>query len=90
MHGLRVIAYLLHRLAFVTVVCAALGAVVYTALCAFNFMPWLEIPLSLSGRPIESAGLWVQSSLTGLAVLLVFFLPSNKRILAPLLSAWHA
>ena len=82
MHGLRVIAYLMHRLAFVTVVCAALGAVIYTTLCAFNVMPWLEIPLSLSGRPIENSGLWVQSSLTGLAVLLMFFLPSNTRILA--------
>jgi hypothetical protein len=82
MHGLRVIAYLLHRLAFATVVMAAVFALTYTSLSALGVVPWLEIPLSLAGQPIVNAGIWAQSSLTGLALLLVFFLPSNKRILA--------
>lgn len=82
LQGLRASAFLLHRLAFVTVALAGVFALIYTALCAMGFAPWLDISLGLAGQPLENAGIWFQSSLTGLAVLLLFFLPSNRRILA--------
>ncbi len=81
LHGLRVIGFLLHRLAFVLVVLAALGAVVATALAIAGGLPWLELSLSYGGESVANAGVWVQSSLTGLVVLLAFFLPSTRRIL---------
>ncbi|MCV2891862.1 DNA repair protein [Lentibacter sp. XHP0401] len=81
MHGLRVITYLLHRLAFFLVILGALSALGYTALCAFGLMPWLEMQLSFGGATVENAGVWVQSGLTAFVVMLAFFLPSTKRIL---------
>jgi len=81
LHGLRVMAYLLHRLAFLLICLGALCAVGYTSLSLAGLMPWLDLELSFGGVPLEKAGVWVQSILTGFMVALAFFLPSTKRIL---------
>ena len=80
-HGLRVIGFLFHRLAFALVVLAAIAAVTATVLALFGVLPWLELSLAFGGEPLANAGVWAQSILTGLVVMLAFFLPSTKRIL---------
>lgn len=80
-HMLSLLALLLHRLAFALVVLSAVAAVAYTSLCALGFAPWLELELAVAGEPLENAGVWVQSALTTLAVMLAFYLPSAKRMM---------
>ena len=81
LHGLRVIGFLFHRLAFLLVVLAAVSAVIATTMALFGALPWLELSLAFGGEPLANAGVWAQSILTGLVVTLAFFLPSTKRIL---------
>lgn len=80
--GARLIGYLLHRLAFALIVGLAVASLVYTLLCAFGQAPWLKLSMSLGGTEIENAGIWVQSGFTGVALLLAFYLPSARRIMA--------
>ncbi|MBU2982607.1 DNA repair protein [Lentibacter algarum] len=81
LHALRVISFLFHRLAFALVVLAALAAVTATVLALLGLLPWLELSLAFGGEPLVNAGVWVQSGVTALLLMLAFFVPSTKRIL---------
>lgn len=81
LHGLSLVAQLFHRLAFALVVLCALGAMAYTSLCVLGLAPWLELDMALGGERVDHAGIWVQSALTALAVMLAFYLPSVRRIM---------
>lgn len=58
----------------------ALALAATTALAAFGVMPWIELPLSVNGAPVDAAGMWVQVGLTLLALGLCAYLPTAGRI----------
>lgn len=70
------------RLSFFLIMAAALASVAWTGLCLAGRLPWLELPLSFGGQPVENAGILFQLGLTGLALALAFYLPSHHRIAA--------
>ncbi|MBE9636429.1 DNA repair protein [Salipiger mangrovisoli] len=74
--------YILQRLAFMLVGTIGVALLVWTAAAAAGFAPWLEIDLRLGGQQIENAGLWVQCSLAGLALVLISFLPNALHVMA--------
>ncbi|WP_353475142.1 DNA repair protein [Salipiger sp. H15] len=74
--------YILQRLAFLVVGVIGLALLVWTAAAAAGLAPWLEIDLSLGGQPIENAGLWVQCTFAGIALVLVSFLPNAAHVMA--------
>jgi hypothetical protein len=79
---LKLFTYFLHRLAFGIVVLFTLGMILATVLSVTGYWPWLSVPVSFGAEPIENAGMYIQIALTALALMLVFFLPSNGRIMA--------
>lgn len=80
--GFALAQHLLHRLAFFTFFLLALALFTATILSASGYWPWLDLQMSFGGQEIENAGIYVQVGGTILAVLLCFFLPSNRRIMA--------
>ncbi|UYV39039.1 DNA repair protein [Rhodobacteraceae bacterium D3-12] len=80
--GFELAQHLLHRLAFFTFMLLALSLVVATILSAIGYWPWLDLQINVGGQAVENAGIYVQVGGTILAVLLCFFLPSNRRIMA--------
>jgi hypothetical protein len=62
----------------VGIVVAAL--VVASLLAAFKVIPWPQIALFFGGQAVPQAGMWLQLGLTGLMLLLLFYLPANLRI----------
>ncbi|WP_435259153.1 DNA repair protein [Thioclava sp. FR2] len=52
-----------------------------TVMAALGWMPWPEFYISLSGgTPLENAGMWALLGLTGLSIILAFYLPANARM----------
>jgi len=80
--ALQLAGHLLHRLAVLVFALLALALLVVTALCAIGYWPWLDLNMSVGGQPVVNAGMYVQIGGTALAVLLTFFLPTNRRIMA--------
>ncbi|AWI85557.1 DNA repair protein [Alloyangia pacifica] len=74
--------YILQKLAFIVVATVGVALLIWTAAAAAGLAPWLELDLSLGGQPIENAGLWVQCTLAGLALILVSFLPNAVHVMA--------
>ena len=70
------------RLTFFLICAAALFAVTTTILSAFGILPWLSLQAGLSTGATIDAGLYVQAGLTALILMLVFYLPSNARMMA--------
>lgn len=70
----------LQSLAHGLVVMLALGLIAATLAAAFGLLPWPQIALFFGGQAVAQAGMWVQIGLTGLAALLVLFLPANHRM----------
>lgn len=62
----------------VGIVVAAL--VMASLLAAFKVIPWPQIALFFGGQAVPQAGMWLQLGLTGLMLLLLFYLPANLRI----------
>ena len=79
--ALRSLVFLLHRLTFFSLVCAALAMLGYTLLCALGVLPWLVMPLSFGPTSYAEAGVWLQSGVTALLLMLLFFVPSTGRVL---------
>lgn len=75
------VQFLLQRLAMAIFVTAAIALSVATLSTAFGLWPWIDIPLSIAGQPVEHAGIYAQTGLTILAVGICFFLPTNWRIM---------
>ncbi len=80
--ALQLAQHLFHRLAVLVFVLLAVGLLIATALSATGYWSWLDLQLSMGGQPVENAGVYVQIGGTVLALMLTFFLPSNKRIMA--------
>ncbi len=70
------------RLTFFLICAAALFAVMTTILSAIGILPWLSLQAGLSNGVTIDAGLYVQAGLTALILMLVFYLPSNARMMA--------
>lgn len=71
---------LLQRLAMVVFVIAALALTALTVLAALGHAPWLDFTVHIGGTAYDQAGRVAQIGVTGLAVLLCAYLPSNWRI----------
>lgn len=74
--------YILQRLAFITVGVVGLALLIWTGAALAGLAPWLEIDLSLGGQPVENAGLLVQCTLAGIALVLMSFLPNAAHVMA--------
>lgn len=72
---------LLQRLALVVVIAAALALLGATILATFGQAPWLRFSVAVGETRYDNAGQIFQIGLTGLAVILCVFLPSNARIM---------
>ncbi|MBY6137901.1 DNA repair protein [Leisingera daeponensis] len=70
------------RVAFLAICAAALAALTATLLAALGVWPWLTLQAGIGGEPLPQAGMIAQTGLTALLVMLAFFLPANKRIMA--------
>ncbi len=69
------------RLTLFLICIAALIGVVATSLSALGIWPWLSLDAGINGTPYPQAGMIAQIGLTVLALMLVFYLPANARIL---------
>ncbi len=72
---------IIQKLTLFLIIGAAILLVGLTLAASFGVLPWLEVPISLAGQPVEKAGMFVQIGVTLLLVALMFFLPSNARIM---------
>lgn len=72
----------LHRMALIVFALCALGLFATTVMSALGIWPWLQIEASIGGVAVANAGAIAQITLTVLAVLLCFFLPTHGRIMA--------
>lgn len=73
---------LLQRLAYLSLVAVTLSLLGYALACTLGLAPWLSMDLRFGDHLLPDAGMIVQLSLTLLALLLCFFLPTNARIMA--------
>ncbi|HBQ35990.1 MAG TPA: DNA repair protein, partial [Rhodobacteraceae bacterium] len=67
-----------------TQIIIALLAITMVVLCAgaaLGILPWLEIAASVDGMEVSNAGMIAQIGFTLFAVVMLFFLPSNARIM---------
>ncbi len=70
------------RIAYAAVIVLALGLTGYSLLAALGTLPFPELALSFGGTPVEQAGASALYALTGIALTLCFFLPTNARVMA--------
>ena len=61
---------------------SAVALTLYTLACALGQAEWLVMPLQFGPLVVPQGGIWVQSVLMLLLILLCFYLPTNARILA--------
>lgn len=72
---------IVQKLTLAILVGAALALVGLSLTAAFGLMPWPEMALSFGGDPVVHAGMYAQLGLMALCVALLFFLPTNARIM---------
>ncbi|MAM61168.1 MAG: DNA repair protein [Maritimibacter sp.] len=60
---------------------AGIALVTLTIGGALGLLPWLELYAGAGGAVIPEAGMYVQIAVTALFVLLMLFLPANRRIM---------
>jgi hypothetical protein len=76
-----IIQFLMQRLALVVFAVAALALLGATLGAAFGALPWIQVTARWDGVIVSDAGMYLQIGITGLAVGICFFLPSNRRII---------
>ena len=59
----------------------ALAMVTLSVGAATGLLPWLEIAAQIDGQPIPNAGMIAQIGFTAFCLAMLFFLPSNTRIM---------
>lgn len=79
--GTALVVAILQRLAVLIFAVSALALGAVTVMAAFGLAPWLEFSVTIGDVVHDEAGMYAQIGLTGLALLLCFFLPSNARIM---------
>jgi len=62
------------------IVALAFALVVASIFAALGWMPWPRVDLSFGPVEVPAAGMWLQLGLTGLLLILCFFLPANARM----------
>ncbi len=78
---MRLLGALLHRAAFGLIMLTAIGLTGATLAAASGLLPWLMLNISYGTEPVENAGMIAQITVTILALMLVFYLPANARVL---------
>ena len=73
---------LMQRVACLLFICLGVGLAGYTALAAMGVVPWLAMPLQFGETLVADGGTWLQVGVTLLAFGLIFFLPTNARVMA--------
>ncbi|MDU8911244.1 DNA repair protein [Aestuariicoccus sp. MJ-SS9] len=73
---------ILQQVAIAAVALSALALTGYALACAAGEADWLVLPLQFGDIVVPQAGIAVQLGITGLFVLLCFFLPMNARVMA--------
>ncbi len=68
-------------LALGLIVFLAIGLSALTAASATGYLPWLTLDLRLGNAPLPYAGMALQIGMTALLVGLLFFLPTDRRML---------
>ena len=66
---------------------AGLASLTATLLAFGGLLPWIELPLSFDGIPVDRAGQAAQIGLTALLLLLAVYVPSNRHVM--MLEASH-
>lgn len=77
---LRSISSVVNMALLVIVGCMAAVAVVYTALCLFGLMPWLEFTAVFGETELHQAGQFLQIIGTLIMILFASFLPSSAKV----------
>lgn len=72
---------LFQQLSLILVVACAFTAFCLTALASFGAIPWLEIPVSIDGSPVEQAGTIAQVGVTILLISMCFLVPTINRVM---------
>lgn len=70
------------RLTFFLICTAALFSVGACFLSALGVLPWLSMQAGFGTGPAVDAGMYVQTGLTVLILMLAFYLPANARMMA--------
>ena len=73
--------YLMQRVSYLLLLSLGLGLGAYSAAAALGYVNWLTMPLTFGDQVVPQAGIYIQLGLTVLALGLMFFLPSNARIM---------
>ncbi len=81
-HTARLMARGLHAIAFMLILTLALAAMVYTAAAAAGLVPWLTLSITFGDTSYPQAGIVVQTAVTLGLLSLLFFAPTNARIMA--------
>ncbi|MDQ2092612.1 DNA repair protein [Rhodalgimonas zhirmunskyi] len=77
---LQLVQYLLQRLSYWLIAGLAAFLVLACGLAFAGVWPWPDLQVNFGGQPVENAGMWAQIGVTGLALILAFYLPTNRRI----------
>lgn len=72
---------LIHHATLLAIWGLAIGMSAVSLGAAFGVLPWLEITASLNGAQIANAGMIAQLGFTFFCLTLLFFMPTNNRIL---------
>ena len=72
----------MQRITLVLVLSLGLGLAGYSIACAAGYAPWLMLPLNFGEVTFADAGQYVQVGVSALALGLLFFLPTNARVMA--------
>ncbi len=72
----------LQRFSVFLVTVAALACLTFTMGAFAGIFPWMELPLYFDGELVPNAGKAAQVTVTCLALMLLFYLPANMRMMA--------
>ena len=76
------VAAFFQPIAAILIFAAAIALLCYSVACGLGYAHWLNMPLTFGAVTYTDAGFYVQSYLTAFAVGLLFYLPSNMRVMA--------
>lgn len=71
----------LQLVAITIIALLTMAMTVATVLAIAGVLPWLELPVTVGGTPVENAGVYAQLGLNALLLMLCLYLPSNLRVL---------
>lgn len=72
----------LQRLAFLLVIMFGLGLLGYTLACMVGVADWLTLSMQFGDTVFAGAGIYLQCAISALALGLMFYLPTNARMMA--------